>query len=287
MSVVFRVQKTKNYTVMCNHHLRNKNISLKAKGLLSQMLSLPDDWNYSLEGLASINKEKVDAIRTGIKELEAEGYIERNLVRDEKGRITSTEYIIHELPSEKPLLENPTLENPTLDKPTTENPTSENPTQLNTNKLNTDEINTDLIKYLSINQKPADVTDGQNTEKIDWIDRYNKISEAVKKQIDYDTLSHTHNVELLNDIVTVMTEVFVIDTPHYEIEGKKVATELVRLYFCRINYARLEAFLLDFTEVRSKIGHKKKYLLTALFNIASTAETSMTNRLYSNIYGEK
>ena len=67
---VFRVERIKDYTVMSNHHLRNKNLSLKAKGLLSQMLSLPDDWDYTLKGLAAINKESVDAIRTAIWELE-------------------------------------------------------------------------------------------------------------------------------------------------------------------------------------------------------------------------
>ena len=74
---VFRVERIKDYTVMSNHHLRNKNLSLKAKGLLSQMLSLPDDWDYTLKGLAAINKESVDAIRTAIWELEDAGYVVR------------------------------------------------------------------------------------------------------------------------------------------------------------------------------------------------------------------
>ena len=82
---VFRVERIKDYTVMSNHHLRNKNLSLKAKGLLSQMLSLPDDWDYTLKGLAAINKESVDAIRTAIWELEDAGYVVRIRVRDERG----------------------------------------------------------------------------------------------------------------------------------------------------------------------------------------------------------
>ena len=80
---VFRVERIKDYTVMSNHHLRNKNLSLKAKGLLSQMLSLPDDWDYTLKGLAAINKESVDAIRTAIWELEDTGYVVRTRVRDD------------------------------------------------------------------------------------------------------------------------------------------------------------------------------------------------------------
>ena len=95
---VFRIEKNKNYTVMSNHHLRNKDLSLKAKGLLSQMLSLPDDWDYTLKGLAYINKEGVDAIRTAVRELEKEGYIKRRQTRDKSGKLSVTEYTIYEIP---------------------------------------------------------------------------------------------------------------------------------------------------------------------------------------------
>ena len=129
---VFRVERTHDYTVMSNHHLKNRALSLKAKGLLSLMLSLPDDWDYTLQGLAHISLEKVDAIRKAITELENEGYITRTRERDEQGRLRGTEYIIREQPiSEKPTLENPILGKPTLDKPTQAKPTLENPTQLN------------------------------------------------------------------------------------------------------------------------------------------------------------
>ena len=83
---------------MSNHHLRNKNLSLKAKGLLSQMLSLPDDWDYTLKGLAAINKESVDAIRTAIWELEDAGYVVRTRVRDERGCLRGCDYYVYEYP---------------------------------------------------------------------------------------------------------------------------------------------------------------------------------------------
>lgn len=95
---VFRVERIKDYTVMSNHHLRNKNLSLKAKGLLSQMLSLPDDWDYTLKGLAAINKESVDAIRTAIWELENAGYVVRTRVRDERGCLRGCDYYVYEYP---------------------------------------------------------------------------------------------------------------------------------------------------------------------------------------------
>ena len=128
---VFRVEKNSGYTVMSNHHLRNRALSLKAKGLLSQMLSLPEDWDYTLQGLARINRESIDAIRQAIRELEQAGYIQRSRERDEKGRLRGADYVIFELPKPVPASVSPTLENPTLENPTQENPTLENPMQLN------------------------------------------------------------------------------------------------------------------------------------------------------------
>ncbi len=124
---VFRVERNKGYTVMSNHHLRNKELSLKAKGLLSQMLSLPEDWDYTLKGLSLINREKIDAIREAIRELERAGYIVRSRERDEKGRLRGADYVIFEQP-QPPTPDLPTLENPTLDNPTQEKPTLEKPT---------------------------------------------------------------------------------------------------------------------------------------------------------------
>ena len=134
---VFRVEKNKGYTVMSNHHLRNKELTLKAKGLLSQMLSLPENWDYTLAGLSHINKESIDAIRTAVLELEKAGYIERAQGRDEKGKMTAITYTIYEQPI-SPVLENPTSDKPILEKPKTENPTSENPMQLNKDIQHTD-----------------------------------------------------------------------------------------------------------------------------------------------------
>ena len=132
---VFRVEKNKDYTVMSNYHLRNKEMSLKAKGLLSLMLSLPDDWDYSLNGLVAICQENESSIRAILKELETLGYLERIRTQNEKGQFEYN-YNIYE----KPLAKKPCTENPY-----TENPYTENRTQLNTNILNTKELNTNKL----------------------------------------------------------------------------------------------------------------------------------------------
>ena len=105
---VFHVKKTTDYTVMSNHHLRNRELSLKAKGLLSQMLSLPEKWDYTLQGLAYINREQIDAIRQTVHELERAGYIVRTRERDGQGRLCGAEYNIYEQP--QPPSDSPALE---------------------------------------------------------------------------------------------------------------------------------------------------------------------------------
>lgn len=143
---VFRVEKTKGYTVMSNHHLRNPDLTLKAKGLLSQMLSLPEEWDYTLKGLSSINREGIDAIREAVRELERAGYVTRARARNEKGQLSGTDYVIHE----QPIPENPALEIPTLENPTLENPMQENPTQLNKELSSKELSNNDLLNTHSI-----------------------------------------------------------------------------------------------------------------------------------------
>ena len=98
MAQVFRVERNKNFTVMCNPHFKNKNLSLKAKGLLSLMLSLSEDWNYNMQGLASLSRDGIDSVRSALKELEHYGYVKQNKVRNEYRLFTDTEYIIQEIP---------------------------------------------------------------------------------------------------------------------------------------------------------------------------------------------
>lgn len=142
---VFRIERTRDYTVMSNHHLRNHELSLKAKGLLSMMLSLPDDWNYTTRGLAKICKEGVDAIGNALRELGTAGYIVRHQLRDRQGRISATEYVIYEQPQPRqpdtaePDTASPDTENPYLDKPDTEKPAELNIEKSNTQKSITQE----------------------------------------------------------------------------------------------------------------------------------------------------
>lgn len=278
---VFRIEKTKNYTVMSNHHLKNENISLKAKGLLSVILSLPDEWNYTLKGLASICKEGIDSVRNGINELEKAGYIQRNRLRSDTGKFADIEYVIYEQPLEKsenqPALGNPILDNPTLEKPILYKPTLENATQLNKEISNKKELNTDIIKYPSINQNEPD--------DIRWIDRYNSNIELIKKNIEYSSIAIGSDKAVVDEIVSIMAEVLTIETPYYVIENKQYPTELVRKRLLEIDYNKLEAFLLDFGRRTEKIYNPKAYLISSLFNMPATADTALSNMVRNDLYG--
>ena len=127
---VFRVEKNANYTTMCNYHLRDQTLSLKAKGLLSMLLSLPDTWHYSVRGLAAISLEGVDGILTALKELETHGYLERRQLRQPNGRLGQTEYVIFEKPRSQPCMDSPCTEKPDTVSPNTVPPDTITPCDL-------------------------------------------------------------------------------------------------------------------------------------------------------------
>ena len=286
---VFRVERNTGYTVMSNHHLRNKELSLKAKGLLSQMLSLPEDWDYTLKGLSLINREKIDAIREAIKELERAGYIVRSRERDEKGRLRGADYVIFEQPQpptpDLPTLENPTLDNPMQEKPTLEKPTLENPTQLNKDiqrtdlpkkeKSNTDLSSTHSIPILSPNPSPcreaAAPPERKGTEAAaqSAVDIYREI---IKDNIDYHILKQDmkFDSDRLDEIVDLMLETVCTARKRVRIAGDDYPAELVKSKFMKLDGEHIRFVLDCMRENTTKIRNIKQYLKAALFNAPST-----------------
>ena len=300
---VFRVERNTGYTVMSNHHLRNKELTLKAKGLLSQMLSLPEDWDYTLAGLSHINREKIDAIREAVKELEKAGYIVRSRERDEKGRLRGADYVIYEQPqpptSDLPTLENPTLDNPTLEKPTLEKPTLENPTQLNKEILNTEKSITDLssthsIPFHSLNPLPyeqdeaATPPERKRTEAKtnSAIEIYREI---IKDNIDYDILIQDPKMDKdrLDEIVEIMLETVCTARKTIRIAGDDYPAELVKSKFMKLNSSHVEFVLVCMRENTTKIRNIKQYLKAVLFNAPSTIDSYYTALVNHDFYGSK
>lgn len=162
---VFRVHKNENYTVLSNYHFKEKGMSLKAKGLLSLMLSLPDNWDYSAAGLVTLSKDGKDSVNAALKELEKFGYLRRTQAYDESGKFGGYNYEIFEQPSEivkaetQQKAEKPTTDKPFAENPSTEKPTTENPPQLNKNILNTEKLNTEILSTEEEERKKEKATE--------------------------------------------------------------------------------------------------------------------------------
>ena len=184
---VVRVHKTANYTVMSNHHFRERNMSLKAKGLLSLMLSLPDDWDYSINGLATLSKDGRESVMSALKELEQFGYLKRTRITNEKGHFKGYDYDIFECPINL---------QPESEKPNTVNPKSENQEQVNTNKSNIKVPSTKLDK-IDKRQKPNQLT--QMLVDNDYI----KEDEIFMDQFNYlmDELEAEYGFEIIRSCI--------------------------------------------------------------------------------------
>ena len=284
---VFRVEKTKGYTVMFNHHLRNHALSLKAKGLLSQMLSLPDDWDYTLQGLAQINKESIDAIREAVRELERAGYIERSRERDERGCLRGTVYTIYEQPhaeptpeeptQEKPALDNPALDNPTLEKPMLDKPTLENPMQLNTKgrnkeKQNTDQSITDSIPF------PSGFPDAPTQKRTEAKESFERYRDLILENIDYDVLASDPHVdrEQLDEIAQLVQETVCSTRSRIRVAGNDYPAEVVRSKLLKLNSEHIRFVMDCLKQNTTRIRNIRQYLLTALFNAPSTMNSYYT-----------
>ena len=304
---VFRVERNKGYTVMSNHHLRNKELTLKAKGLLSQMLSLPEDWDYTLAGLSQINRESIDAIRTAVWELEKAGYIKRRQGRDEKGKMTAIEYTIYEQPQppddtppglDNPTLENPTPGNPILENPTPGKPTTENPMQLNKDIQRTDlptkeKINTDLQSTHSIpihspNPSPLREETAEPERKgTEAADAYSVYEEIIKDNIEYEHfIKHTDiDRERLDEIVSLILETVCTKRKTIRIAGDDYPAELVKAKFMKLNSSHIEFVFDCMKENTTKIRNIKQYLKAVLFNAPNTIDSYYTALVNHDMYG--
>lgn len=221
---VFRVERNKGYTVMSNHHLRNRELSLKAKGLLSQMLSLPEDWDYTLAGRSRINREKIDAIREAIRELERAGYIVRSRTRDAKGRLRGADYVIYELP-------------PTLDLPTLENPTQLNKDIQTKDQKKKDGSITDSIPILSPPSPLEEAAAPPERKRTERNDAYKVYEEIIKENIEYDYLLQDYRFEKdrVDEIVDLILETVCSARKTIRIAGDDYPAELVKSKFMKLD----------------------------------------------------
>lgn len=293
---VFRIAKTKDYTIMSNHHLRNTSLTLKAKGLQSLFLSLPPDWDFTLAGLTYICQDGISSVRSGIAELEKHGYLTRRRIREANGQLSDIEYTIHEIPQkpDEPNADNsgPPVDNPppVCEKPTSQKPICENPTQVfptygnrtelsNTSNQCTHEIkNTDL---LNIHQSiGADTPDA-----MDAMDIYREI---LKENIEYDTLcqQHKHSRDEIDEILELMLETVCSTKKTIRISGEDKPAELVKSRILKLDQFHIEYALDALGKNTTEVRNIKSYLLTTLYNAPSTIGNYYKQMVQHDMYGD-
>ena len=286
---VFRIERTRDYTVMSNHHLRDKALSLKSKGLLSMMLSLPEDWNYTTRGLAKICKEGVDAIGGALRELESAGYIVRNQMRDRQGRISDTEYVIYEQPQPKapdtpqPDTASPDTENPYLADPDTEKPAELNIEKSRTQKSNTQGSSTDSIPFRGTAVARPPERKGRDAMSMEEMQDYR---ELILENIEYDHLCREFETyrEDLDEIVELIVETVCARRKTTRIAGADFPHEVVRSRFLKLDSSHIEFVMECLHNNTTEIRNMKQYLLTVLFNAPTTMNNHYTAQVNHDMH---
>ena len=274
---VYRVNKNRGYTVMANFHLRDKNLSLKAVGLLSKMLSFNDGWQFSTRGLSAICKEGPDAILSALRELENYGYLVRHQARDEKGRMSSMVFEIYEKPQEVlPEAGNPYTENPDADNPVTEKPYTGNPAQRNTDQVITEKTNTSLNNYQSI-----------NLDGMDRMDERESYRELLWENLELDILAHDTRFDMdrVNELLEIMLDAVCSTSPTIRINGEDMPQQVVKSRFLKLNSSHIEYVLQAMNENPSAIRNIRAYLLTALYNAPLTMDNYYSAHVNHDLYG--
>ena len=270
---VFRIEKTRDYTVMSNHHLRNTELSLKAKGLLSLMLSLPENWDYTTKGLARICKDGVDSICAGVRELEEQGYVVRERVRNPNGQLGAIEYTILEQP--RP--------------PEREKPEQENPAQLNTKgsskqKLKTDLSSTEISNPIQSNPPtPTGArmgTDGMGAREI--------YREIILENIGYAYLIQDSHIdrEQLDEIAELIVDTVCSARKTIRIAGDDYPAEVVKSRFMKVDSSHVQYVMDCMRENTTYVRNIKKYLLAALYNAPGTISNYYSSLVQHDMYGD-
>lgn len=275
---VYRVNKTRGYTVMANYHLRDKNLSLKAVGLLSKMLSFNDGWQFSTKGLSMICKEGPDAVLAAIRELEDAGYLVRHQSRDEKGRMSSMIFEIYEKPQKRlPVTGKPQTEKPVTDNPVTGKPSTDNPAQINTNQVITNERNNNPNNYQSINLDGMD----RMAERASY-------EELIRENLELDLLERNNRIDAdrVQELVEIMLDAICSTSPTIRINGEDMPQVVVKSRFLKLDSSHIEYVLHAMDENPSDIRNIRAYLLTALYNASLTMDNYYATLVNHDLYGQ-
>ena len=287
---VFRIEKTRDYTVMSNHHLRNTDLSLKAKGLLSLMLSLPEEWDYTTKGLARICKDGVDSICAGVRELEDHGYVVRERVRNANGQLGAIEYTILEQPRPpEPKRENPVQANPVLDNPVLGKPEQENPEQLNidisSNQISKKDLSSTEISN-PIQSNPPTPTGARMG--MDGMGAREAYREVILENIGYEYLIQDSHIdrEQLDEIAELIVDTVCSARKTIRVAGDDYPAEVVKSRFMKLDSSHVQYVMDCMRDNTTYVRNIKKYLLAALYNAPVTIGNYYSSLVQHDMYGD-
>ena len=287
---VFRIEKTRDYTVMSNHHLRDMSLSLKAKGLLSLMLSLPENWDYTMKGLSRICKDGIDSISGGIRELEEHGYLIRERVRGANGQLGSIEYTILEQPKEPtPAQEKPIRGNPVQANPTLVTPVQEEPAQLNKDRSSNDPSRTDLSSTEISNPIQSNPpTPAGARMGIDRMGARESYRELILENIEYDFWKNSDRVdhEMLDEITELIVDTVCSARKVIRIAGDDYPAEVVKSRFMKLDSSHVQYVMDCMKDNTTYVRNIKKYLLAALYNAPTTINSYYSSLVQHDMYGD-
>ena len=287
---VFRIEKTRDYTVMSNHHLRDMSLSLKAKGLLSLMLSLPENWDYTMKGLSRICKDGIDSISGGIRELEEHGYLIRERVRGANGQLGSIEYTILEQPKEPtPAQEKPIRENPVQANPTVVTPVQEEPAQLNKDRSSNEPSRTDLSSTEISNPIQSNPpTPAGARMGMDRMGARESYRELILENIEYDFWKNSDRVdhEMLDEITELIVDTVCSARKVIRIAGDDYPAEVVKSRFMKLDSSHVQYVMDCMKDNTTYVRNIKKYLLAALYNAPTTINSYYSSLVQHDMYGD-
>ena len=287
---VFRIEKTRDYTVMSNHHLRDMSLSLKAKGLLSLMLSLPENWDYTMKGLSRICKDGIDSISGGIRELEEHGYLIRERVRGANGQLGSIEYTILEQPKEPtPAQEKPIRGNPVQANPTLVTPVQEEPAQLNKDRSSNEPSRTDLSSTEISNPIQSNPpTPAGARMGMDRMGARESYRELILENIEYDFWKNSDRVdhEMLDEITELIVDTVCSARKVIRIAGDDYPAEVVKSRFMKLDSSHVQYVMDCMKDNTTYVRNIKKYLLAALYNAPTTINSYYSSLVQHDMYGD-
>ena len=292
---VFRVDKSRDFTVVANCVFKDRSLSAKAKGILVEMLSLPESWDYTLKGLTTLFSDGIDSIRQGINELEKHGYIVRERKRDARGRLGGMEYVIYETPH-KPVENSidsaaPESSEPTTEQPTQDSSAEEMPTVYKElNKYNTYPVSITKASNSFLPEVSESFEDCAPVEKSGRREVTEAFSarEEIKKQIEYDILVQRCQPLQLDELVEIMLEVKMNQSPTTRFSRDEIyPTVYVQDRYSKLTSEHIEQVLDGIRENTSKVMHTKAYLMKCLFNAPETLESKVIMDVNHDLYGER